>query len=82
MPIAERVEPDGIEIEDENDREEAVAEHPKGSHREQQAPVTVQAAQARDQARIRAGGGHIGESRCPPTVATVCQNGRGGSTER
>ncbi len=59
----ERVEPGRGEIEDEDDREEPVAEHPQGSHREQEAAVPIEATQARDEPGIGRRGGHSRESR-------------------
>ena len=59
-PDRQRVEPDGREVEDQDDRQEAVAEHPERPHREQQAAVAIQPAQARDEARVRWAGGSRG----------------------
>ena len=56
MPDRQRVEADRGEVEDEDDRQEPVAEHAQRPHREQQPPVPVEPAQARDEARDRAGG--------------------------
>ena len=51
-PIASGVESERSEVQDEDDGEEPVAEHPQGPHREQQAAVPVEAAEARDEAGI------------------------------
>ena len=59
----QRVEPGRREVEDEDDREEAVAEHPERPHREQQPAVAVEPAQARDEPGIGRRGGHVRECR-------------------
>ena len=51
----QRVEAGRGEIEDEDDREEPVAEHPQRPHREQQPAVPVEPAQAGDEAGIDCG---------------------------
>ena len=53
----QRVEADRGQVQDEDDREEPVAEHPQRPHREQQPAVPVEPAQARDEAGIDAGAG-------------------------
>ena len=55
-PDRQRVEADRRQVQDEDDRQEAVAEHPQRPHREQQPPVPVEPAQARDEAGIAARG--------------------------
>ena len=62
-PDRQRVEPGRGEVQDEDDREEAVAEHPQRPHREQQPAVAVEAAQARDEPGIERRAAHVGESR-------------------
>ena len=61
-PDGQRVEAGRGEIEHEDDRQEAVAEHPQRPHREQQASVTIEATQAGDEAGID-GGARIGGGR-------------------
>ena len=64
-PDRQRVEPGRREVEDEDDRQEPVAEHAQRPHREQQPAVTVEATETGDEAGIdgrRGRGGHAGDS--------------------
>ena len=70
----QRVQAHRIEVQDEDDREEAVGEHPQRPKGKQRPTVPIQAAQAGDQAGIWGGGVHVRESRGWATGAAVCQN--------
>ena len=56
-PDGQRVQPGRREVEDEDDREEPVAEHAQRPHREQEPPVAVEPAETGDEAGIDARGG-------------------------
>ena len=66
--------PERVEVEDEDDREEPVAEHPQRPHREQEAAVAVEPAQARDESRV---GCSAGRQRIGPSLRGATAPGTG-----
>ena len=86
-PDRQRIEADRGEVQDQDDRQEPVAEHPERPHREQEAAVAIESAQAGDEARVRRGrggpaigviGGLAALTPGSVGVRSVCQNVRGG----